>query len=330
MSDELVPTCPKCAAEVAPDAKFCTECGASLPACDDDTHVALASANLYRMRGEWQQAIDKCMFALSLDEDCAPAHSLLGDIYREQGHSSEAMHWYKLALDLDPDNEADRAKLEAIIAHRPDDRPDGYDRRAEMIGTAKRVVLEAALAMGLLLLITAVWPMIFSPAKKSTEPGGAPPAQKPQVVHIPSTVPEGEPESEPPAPARQPIGQMSAREDSLLQAMNASQTLTRRGLQVTGIVLDPRNRSAAITFRMPEPAREQQADAVVRGSLTVLREACSKADDLELLTIRAVYGSSNEVRFVADAQRNSVQPLDPATAEYAQLLGVLQNIWWAQ
>lgn len=329
MSDELTSTCPKCAAATAPDAKFCTECGASLPACDDDTHAALSSANLYRLRGEWQAAIDKCMFALALDEDCAPAHSLLGDIYREQGHTSEAVHWYKLALDLDPDNEADRAKLEGIIAHRPDDRRAGHDRRAEMIGTAKRVLLEAALAIGLLLLITAVWPMIF-PERKSTEPGAAPPAQNPQVVHIPSTVPEGEPESEPPAPARQPIGLMSARENALLQAMNASQALTRRGLQVTGIAFDPRNRSAAITFTMPEPPREQRADAVVRGSLIVLREACSKSEDLELLTIRALHGDSSEVGFVADAQRNSVQSLDPATAEYSQLIGVLQNTWWAQ
>jgi hypothetical protein len=63
------------------------------------------------MRARWSEAADLCVEVLRLDPTNATAHSLLGDIYQDQGRAEEARHWYQLALEIHPTREADRAKL---------------------------------------------------------------------------------------------------------------------------------------------------------------------------------------------------------------------------
>jgi tetratricopeptide (TPR) repeat protein len=298
--------------------------------CLDEAHSALAAANLLKLRGEWQAAIDKCMQVLALDEDDAAAHSLLGDIYRDQGRMDEAMHWYKLALDLNPDSPADKSKLEQIIAQSKCERPPVRNLRAEAIVTAKRVIAEAALAIGVLLLITTVWPVIFQPKPHAENPPGraGQRTENPQRIRLPVTMTE--PPETPLPDVRQLIEpSMSSHEDAMLQALNAAPRLVQRGLQVRSILIDPRNRSAIITLSGPLPGKAPATEALVRGSLIVLREACAKDNGLDQFTVRALYDGSAEVRFVADAQRSSVMSIDPEIAEYGELVAVLQNPWWA-
>lgn len=76
-----------------------------------DVAPLLARANLSRMRARWEEAGDLCVEALHLDPGNPTAHSLLGDIYQDQGRPEEARHWYQLALEMNPRSEADRAKL---------------------------------------------------------------------------------------------------------------------------------------------------------------------------------------------------------------------------
>jgi Tetratricopeptide repeat len=68
-------------------------------------------ANLLRMRGRWEEAVQRCAEALQQQPSNASAHSLLGDIYENRGRLEEAIQWYQLALDLDPASAADQAKL---------------------------------------------------------------------------------------------------------------------------------------------------------------------------------------------------------------------------
>src|SRR5437016_1454547 len=113
--------CPACKASVPEDGRFCTACGASMKKIDPpgpiDPHAEslLAEANLLRMRGLWPAAEGKCIDVLRTDPNNIHAHSLLGDLYRSQGRYEEAAQWYKLALDLDPNSRADKAKLEDVL-----------------------------------------------------------------------------------------------------------------------------------------------------------------------------------------------------------------------
>jgi hypothetical protein len=75
----------------------------------------LAEANLLRMRGQWEEAEARCIEVMRLSAHSVHAHSLLGDIYRDQGRLDEAAQWYQMALDLQPDSGADRVKLAAVV-----------------------------------------------------------------------------------------------------------------------------------------------------------------------------------------------------------------------
>ncbi len=77
---------------------------------DDAT---LKHANLFRLRKSWDQAIALCVQVLK-DRPADPAaHSLLGDIYRDQGRLDEAVRWYRMAVELQP-NPFDLANLQKL------------------------------------------------------------------------------------------------------------------------------------------------------------------------------------------------------------------------
>jgi hypothetical protein len=78
------------------------------------TNAALSRANLLRMRGLWTEAAEQCAEVLRLDPRNPTAHSLLGDIYQNQGRMEDARHWYQLALEVNPASRADRAKLDRV------------------------------------------------------------------------------------------------------------------------------------------------------------------------------------------------------------------------
>src|SRR5476651_358161 len=77
----------------------------------------LAHANLARMRGQWSEAAEACVRVLRGDPGNADAHSLLGDIYRDQGARDDAIQWYRMAADLRP-NGPDAEKLSKLERER--------------------------------------------------------------------------------------------------------------------------------------------------------------------------------------------------------------------
>ncbi len=127
---------------------------------------------------------------------------------------------------------------------------------------------------------------------------------------------------------------MSQRESALARAVNASPSLSRRGLQVVGFSLDPRTQMAIITFVGPVPRGEAAPQVLVRNSLFVLREVCLKNSRAEYFTVRALYRVSSagvaspEIAFIAEAQRQSVLQVSPDTAAYEELLPAVENPWW--
>jgi hypothetical protein len=76
----------------------------------------LARANLLRMRGQWDEAVAVCTQALLRAPRSATAHSLLGDIYDAQDKHEDSRQWYRMAVEIDPANAADRAKLDRVVA----------------------------------------------------------------------------------------------------------------------------------------------------------------------------------------------------------------------
>src|SRR5438874_11947086 len=110
--------CQSCGAAAKEGAAFCEKCespaartpSGPAPAGAPGAYTLLARANLLRMRARWEEAAALCAEALRLEPDNASAHSLLGDIHENRGNLEEAIHWYDLALALNPQSEADAAK----------------------------------------------------------------------------------------------------------------------------------------------------------------------------------------------------------------------------
>lgn len=150
-------SCPRCGTALDPRTRTCPTCGPSgtrapfptpgplrhpLSARDleeTEAGLALAQANLLRMRGRWDAAAEECAQVLRLDPGNPSAHSLLGDIYQDQGRVEEARHWYQLALELNPGSEADRLKL-ARTAETLEARQQRAEWEAVIEGRAQSVV----------------------------------------------------------------------------------------------------------------------------------------------------------------------------------------------
>lgn len=112
--------CAQCGATVMAGQTTCEACGAQVrqggsAVAQDDIAGLLADATLLRTWGQYAEAINVCIRIVRLDAHNALAHSLLGDLYRDQGNHREALGWYKLAVQLEPGNEIVRRKLDEMI-----------------------------------------------------------------------------------------------------------------------------------------------------------------------------------------------------------------------
>lgn len=83
----------------------------------DAVHALLTQANLFRLRQQFEEATECCIAVLQSDPGSQTAHSLLGDIYRDQGLLDDAIRWYRMALELEP-NVSDAAKLRQLEQER--------------------------------------------------------------------------------------------------------------------------------------------------------------------------------------------------------------------
>ncbi|MFM9873868.1 MAG: tetratricopeptide repeat protein [Fimbriimonadaceae bacterium] len=110
-------SCPRCFAVISGTNDFCPECGYTLgggEGSDTAVYQDLAQANLARMRGEKQGAIDQCLKVLREYPNNVTAHSLLGEIYMEHGELKQASEWFEMALDLDPKAARERQLLNKV------------------------------------------------------------------------------------------------------------------------------------------------------------------------------------------------------------------------
>jgi hypothetical protein len=123
---------------------------------DKGISILLAEANLLRLRRSFDLAVAKCVEVLRRYPNNASAHSLLGDIYHDQGLHADALGWFKLALDLDPASVADQQKIEQVEAELaspcapPTESPSRGDRLAQRLGLA-RAKVPMGLILGLML-----------------------------------------------------------------------------------------------------------------------------------------------------------------------------------
>lgn len=118
--------CPKCFAEIPETSAFCMECGSRIKedtidplyaeGSDREIYPELARANLLRMQGKYEEAIEVCRRIMGRFPSNETVHTLLGDIYADQGKLEDAIQWYELLVELAPTNVHYNAKLHNLRA----------------------------------------------------------------------------------------------------------------------------------------------------------------------------------------------------------------------
>ena len=129
--------CTECGDKNATESKFCRRCGHSLErtgtasgkingddyirALPDDERMTalLEKASDLKTAGNLSGAILTCNEAISITPNSASAHSLLGQLLTLQGDIPGAMRAYEAALVINPDDIADRVKLEELKRNSP-------------------------------------------------------------------------------------------------------------------------------------------------------------------------------------------------------------------
>jgi len=259
--------CSACAAQLPDDALFCSACGTELaaavpPVHGDTAQVALAAANLLRVRGLHDQAEARCIEVLRADPNNVHAHSLLGDIYQDQGRLEDARQWYQLALDLNPNSRPDREKLARLsrTAAAAARGTQADDERLAGVRTVSWVRwLAAVLGVCVLGAIAAV--VTDRSPKRSvtsatTPPSRQRPAQALLVAPIPGSrvedgrmLPGERMSSEPLGDAPEDEGDATVAErEARLEAVLAETLAWRTGASPRAVVLMGAGRSALILF----------------------------------------------------------------------------------
>ncbi|MHB1000628.1 MAG: tetratricopeptide repeat protein [Armatimonadota bacterium] len=330
-----MPECSKCFTFIPADANKCPKCGVPVSngetldpefaRIEDKVHALLISSNLMKLRGDLDGAIQECIKALRVNPDSLEAHSLLGDIYRDQGNIEEAERWYQLALDLKPDSAVDTRRLEQLKCLNntgqaaPDKTPIAS---AAMINWVTVGVLSAII---LVLLTAIIWPLL--PNISGEEPDDV---QAPSISNLGQRarrIPN------PPAASTQAV-MSSAHESSVMKDINSSSALSGSHLQVINSTIDPRHNTAVLTFIGPVIADNERMAQLVKDCLIIAKEVFQRDTTLTQVTVRALYSipvngeQRSEVVFIADSKRESAVQVDPGTADYSQQIASLENVWY--
>lgn len=330
--------CPQCF-EINPlGATFCQLCGAaftdskeSTEGSDQEVYRDLAQTNLLKMRGAYKEAVQVCLGILKRYPNNATAHTLLGDIYSEQGDLQQAAEWYEMALDLNPKSESDRRKLDEV-RHKMEMKDKA--ETVEQLGIpekAPRSGLFIAICTAAIVLVGAgaFWVGTafqgMKTAKNETilnRPVNLKPDKKPEPT--PAKTDGKEPAKEDPKPETStPTANDGAMSASDLGLLNVLRSQGAAGTQIAAVIEDPRTPTIIVTAQQGQDATPELTAS------KVAVDVYSSFNKYNTITVKVV--SNSNVVFVADV---TMENYNTASAngkgpELATADGLFTNSWHA-
>lgn len=329
--DNDVKHCPKCGKEIASD---------PAPASDPimDVPRLLAAASLHKFRSEWDEALSAATDALRQAPRDPQVTLTLGGIYEERDMLDEALVWYQMTLDLDPDNKQGKA---------------GHDRVGMLISARRKEAAamppkdpakrakQYAIGIGAVIFLVIVG-LVISLAGKGghtgRRPNGAsslsPPISQPWAKR-PSASSTVSKTSAPPlsgevAPASTPAAATALRtkaEQAIREGLSSTQPVAETGATVDDVIADPRAAVATVTFSLPIKGIVTK-DQITRAAVAIARRTFELHQAVRFVTARCVIqipgAQGSQVAFVADMARESVTP----TATDQQLAAAFTHPWW--
>lgn len=258
-------------------------------------HADLARANLLRMRGDYKAAVDQCLSILKKAPESGDAHTLIADIYAEQGDLEQASQWYELALDLNPNSKQDQAKLDQIMQRR---------KEREAASTAEQLGLpperpNLALVGGVMAVIAVALGIGAYMLGQRTTEGQRISGTRNVTVTAPlqpedDATPAGESPASPASPpATGTVASTTPQDDRTLTQLIAQRS--PEGSHVSGVQQDPRTKVLTITYSLRADEDERRIGA------EIARGALGQVSDALLVVLRGV--KNDRVVYAADVPR---------------------------
>lgn len=321
-----------------------------------EAYALLAQANLSRMRGQWQEATQKCMQVMTLAPNNASAQSLLGDIYDNQGFLDDAIQWYRMALDVQPDSPADRLKLSRLLEAKARQMPPpapapavpapppapvsalpGLRRWQEGLGDKPDLLVKwAALGAGLLVVLVVVIALvqIQAASRVPVHEVNAPPVLLPALAPPAGT--DAGAVSAPAAPKASLAPVRDPGEADLLAKLQAAPALSALSITVSDAQIDPRTSRLVLTYSLPPPAvNVLLRDTLLRAGLVVAQAGLqSGGAQASVVTVRCIAapraGSAPVLLCVADTTRaQALSVAGPGALSTTQLAALFAAPWFA-
>jgi len=314
----------------------------------NDSYLKLVTANVLRLRRQFDLAEAQCSEVLRNDPENAGAHSVMGDIVRDRGKLKDAIEWYKLALDLDPGNISDRRKLEAVIDRAyPREKVGPVERLRENVTgqlettaaemRAARLPPAAYLALGAMLaVIIGVTVVVLALGHRAAPASVAIADEQPSGAFV-STPLQPQQAGEAPAAraaATEPrfVEKIADLEAALLDHLKEQGRAVDPNCRVVEAEMDPRDGGVSIRLSMP---RVWSADETRRSILRVavaLAGAAARWDErVSAVRVRCdarQEGQSDERAFVgqADVGKLSAAAQDGGSDRGEQ---AFSSVWWS-
>ncbi|HOM72877.1 MAG TPA: tetratricopeptide repeat protein [Armatimonadota bacterium] len=346
--------CDNCKVIIDDGAAFCPRCGRPIasgvsPSVQARVDKLLSEANLHRVRSEFDAAIDKCTEALALYPSDAKIHSVLGDIYESAGNLDEAIKWYTMAVELQPGNTLDSAKLQRLqlrLSKLRRESPDvttgtwtqaflgrgTHDTNIHKIVVFLSIAVLALVGFGVLgWVLRGNHPASQQKSKQNITPEvisvSQDPTQDPTKDKIPS------PLDQKVSPEVIPLGTVAERH--LLTRLATYSTVVERRLVIEDVQLDPRSCALTITFALPEPAVPVSRAEVMKHCAAVASAAFAVSAKTTEVTIRAFAsyqvgnGHPPEPRLVLISEvARQINTINIATATEESLQPYFINTMW--
>lgn len=314
--------CPKCFEVNDEAATFCIECGAPLSdepgsdGSDREVYREITQANLHRIRGDYKAAIDVCLGILKRFPNNGTAHTLLGDIYAEKGELEQAAQWFEMALDLRPESENDRRKLESV-QRRMSEQEAASTAKQLGIPESKPRTQQYVFVMVVLVAVVGIGAFLFG---KSLNANSA--TKPPELITTPIDVGGQKSEPEKPAPqegptepdlTQQPAWNGLGSDQAIASLLTSKYTVGRRLVSVRE---DPRGPSMTIVATLA------QGDDPALIAVDFAKAVFVEYPNVVAITVQVTDGQT--LTFIADANRADYQK---AVDESLDGKSMLTRVW---
>jgi hypothetical protein len=323
--------CEDCKIILEGDARFCPKCGKSVGTGreaeppDARLGVLLTSANLHRVRQEWDAAVSDATSALEIDPNNAEVASLLASIYEQRGNADEAAVWYRIALELNPSNAANRARLERVTR--------GAGTAPARAGNSRPVLIIAA-AVALVVVTVMLTLALSRPRAETPAPRRA--TTPSTEIRTPVTAPSaasGQGAAVRSGAGLAPTGPSAARtpgEAAVKARLAESESLRGSGATVDDVIADPRQGAVVVTLSLPATGPVTRAK-VIGAAGQIARAALAANVEVRSVTVRCTISpggsATTQIAFIGDIGRPAMDGLGGNPTE-AQLEGAFTAKWW--